>query len=86
MHPRVEPDRRTASEQGLPQRQRGDRVGEREAVEQLSREEGGDLGEESSIKSHMAIQARGAYELHSQRALSLEELLQFRAEAVAASG
>jgi hypothetical protein len=42
--------------------------------------------EESSIKAHMAIQARGVYELHSQRALSLEELLQFQAEAAAAAG
>jgi uncharacterized protein with GYD domain len=41
--------------------------------------------EESSIKSHMAIQARGIYELHSQRALTLEELLQFQAEAAAAT-
>jgi uncharacterized protein with GYD domain len=42
--------------------------------------------EESAMKAQMAIQARGAYELHSQRALTLEELLQLQAEAGAASG
>ena len=41
--------------------------------------------EESSIKSQIAIQARGAYELHSQRALSLEEMLQLQSEAAAAA-
>lgn len=42
--------------------------------------------EESSIKAHMAIQARGVYELHSQRALSLDELIQLQADAAAAAG
>ena len=42
--------------------------------------------EEASIKSHIAIQARGAYELHSQRALTLEEMMQLQAEAAATSG
>ena len=36
--------------------------------------------EESAMKAQMAIQARGVYELHSQRALTLEEMLTLQAE------
>lgn len=42
--------------------------------------------EQSAMKSLLAIQARGAYEMHSQRALTLEEMMQLQTEAAASPG